>query len=117
MKFSAIVPHLTKRGFVTRKLWKGQVVMFFGMDNSAMRSINPETGKRKELLKNYCWSPNLEEIKATDWIILPYYWNGSKDDFKPFDEKSIVLTHLQETETEKKEIVHDEPVCHSIKKT
>lgn len=113
MKFSAIVPHLSKRGFVTRKLWKGQAVLFFGMDNSAMRSLNPEGEEEKKLLKTY-WSPNLQEIGAADWVILPYYWNGSKDDFKPFDEKSIILTHLTETEKEK---VHDEPVCDYPKKT
>ncbi len=91
--------------------------MFFGMDNSTMRSLNPERGEKKELLTKY-WSPNLQEIGASDWIILPYYWNGSKDDFKPFDERSIVLIHLQETERKKeKKKEHDESVCHSLKKT
>lgn len=56
MKFSEITGHLSERGFVTRELWRGQAVMFFGMDNSAWRTLFD--GR-----KSY-WSPNLQEVGA-----------------------------------------------------
>ena len=40
------------------------------------------------------WHPDLSEMEATDWIILPYFWNGTQDDFLPFDKKDPVLKQL-----------------------
>lgn len=97
MKFSSIIKHLTKRGFATRKLWEGQAVIFFGMDNTLWRSIYFEN----DLLENLgggrssTCSFNLQEIGANDWIILPYYWDGSKDDFLPFNKKDSTLNSLR----------------------
>jgi hypothetical protein len=87
MKIGEVADHLGKRGFVTREKWcpeptKPSSVLVFGMDNLAwicMRA-NDLVERRKEF-----WIPCLDDIWATDWIILPFFWNGSKDDFLPFE--------------------------------
>ena len=88
MKFSGIVSHLGKRGFVSRKLWRGQTVMFFGMDNTSHMS---NVDRRPVQY----WQPNLSEMLATDWFKLPYFWDGGKDDFLPFDQGDIALQKLR----------------------
>jgi len=88
MKFSGIVPHLGKRGFVSRKLWRGQTVMFFGMDNTSwMANVDRRPSEY--------WQPNLEEIKASDWFKLPYFWDGGKDNYLPFDQNDVALKKLR----------------------
>ena len=97
MKFSEIVAHLGERGFVTRKLWNGNTVLFFGMNNAPHCSIDVVHyfgAKIKRRLQD--WRPNLEEIKADDWVKLPYFWNGSKDDFLPFKKKDETLKKLKQ---------------------
>lgn len=76
MKFEKIIPHLAKRGFVTRKCWNRKAVMVFGMDNVPYMQCDDNSFNR--------WSPCLEEIKSTDWIKLPYFWDRGNDDFLPF---------------------------------
>lgn len=77
MKFEKIVSHLGKRGFATRKTWDGKNVIVFGMDNAAyIQWTNPEGFEY--------YNPSLADIKADDWVKLPYFWDGGKDDFLPF---------------------------------
>jgi len=83
MKFSEIVEHLGKRGFVTRKLWRDKAALFFGMDNIAY-FVCPESPNIKMI-----WTPNLDEIWANDWIIILEYWGDCGDDFKVFDKNEI----------------------------
>lgn len=111
MNFALIVPHLSRRGFVTRELWKGQAIVFFGMDNSAHKSIFEGL--------TVSWSPNLSEIKADDWIILPYYWETGADDHKPFLLKDNILKSYRIEEEEKRleENKNDEQICYSHRKT
>lgn len=87
MRIGDIADHLGKRGFVTREKWcpeltKPSSVLVFGMDNVAWLCMrgNDLIERQKEL-----WHPCLDDIWATDWIILPFFWNGSKDDFLPFE--------------------------------
>lgn len=86
MKIGEVADHLGKRGFVTREKWcpelaKPSCVLVFGMDNAAWLCMrgNDLVGRRKEF-----WVPCLDDIWATDWIILPFFWSGSGDDFLPF---------------------------------
>ena len=79
MKFGSIVNHLGKRGFVTRKRWEGKSVLVFSMDNLLHVQSDLIHGK-ENMLYTLC----LADIKATDWIKLPFFWNGREDDFIPF---------------------------------
>ncbi len=81
MKFDEIVDHLGKRGFVTRKLWKDKCVVFFGMDNIGWFIYKDKRSKNR-------WTLNLAEIKADDWILLPFFWDGGKDDYLPYENSS-----------------------------
>ena len=85
MKFSEIVDHLGKRGFVTRKLWENKSAIFFGMDNICW-FVCPSSFSKMTF-----WRPCLAEINADDWIIIPEFWNGSKDDFKVFDSDEVYI--------------------------
>lgn len=88
MKFGEIVDHLVNRGFVTRIKWcrefenpealgMPKTVIVFGMDNVGwMQDVNG--GSR-------IWTPCLDDMWADDWIELPFFWNGSKDDFLPIN--------------------------------
>ena len=70
MKFSKIVKHLGKRGYVTRGLWKEHGTrLAFGMDNVGwlMWQVNGEECKQM-------WTPCLAEIWAEDWIIVDEFW-------------------------------------------
>jgi hypothetical protein len=92
MYFESCVQHLGKRGFVTRKKWNGTVFVFFGMDNVFL-----EVGKtairinEHEVLEGHnepsYYNMNLDDIKANDWETVDLYWNGSKDNGLPFQEK------------------------------
>lgn len=106
MTFGEIVKHLSGRGFVTRKLWSGWSVMFFGMDNCPWMADKARP-KRKAWLQ--CWVPCLADMKADDWIILPYVWDGSKDDFLPFKKKDPLLTRLRQDRREEVRIVRFKP--------
>lgn len=92
MTLGEISEHLGKRGFVTREKWcheydkpevigRAKCVLVFGMDNAAWLCLreNDLIQRQKQL-----WTPCLDDIWATDWIKLPFFWNGSKDDFLPF---------------------------------
>lgn len=94
MNFSEILKHLGKRGFVTRKIWKKKVAIFFGLDNMAYSVFSDPSG-----LKTARWTPHLSEIKAKDWIIINDFWGGILDDFKIFcgDEIKKELYNGQKT--------------------
>ncbi|GAF77953.1 unnamed protein product [marine sediment metagenome] len=77
MRFSEIADHIANRGFVTRELWEDEVVLYWGTDNLPQLA-------RKDGSK-FNWHPTLEAIDANDYIILPYFWNGPKDDMRPFE--------------------------------
>lgn len=85
--FAEIVPHLIERWYVTRKLWKGNAVLVFGMDNGPDMMTRASRSKR-------AWYPSLSDIKAADWIVLPYVWTCGKDDFLPFDEEDETLQQM-----------------------
>jgi len=76
MTFDKVVSHLRKRGFVTRTIWKKRSVLVFGEDNSP--SLQTFDGRE------FNWSPNLSEMKAKDWSILPFFWKSPEDNFLPF---------------------------------
>lgn len=78
MKFSEIADHIANRGFVTRELWENDVVLYWGIDNL------PWLARRDG--GQFNWQPTLEAINANDYIILPYFWNSSKDDMRPFEQ-------------------------------
>jgi hypothetical protein len=103
MKFDdSIIEHLSERGFVTRKSWGGRMVLFFGMDNMPWlatkyhRSVVPKGGSP---YRHEQWVPCLADFKADDWIILPYHWDGSKDDYLPFEKKDPRLKALRDLES------------------
>ena len=73
MKFSEVIEHLSERGFVKRRLWEERAVLFFGMDNIPW--LSSKDGQLSQ------WTPNLDEMKAEDWVELDYYWNGSLDNY------------------------------------
>ncbi len=76
MKFSDITQHLGVRGFVTRESWGQKAVLHFGMDNTGWyTTVDGEKGP---------WTPCVDDMWGTDWIMLPCTWNGSKDDMAPF---------------------------------
>jgi len=91
MKLGDVIDHLSKRGFVTREKWcreydseeigVAKCVLVLGMDNAACLQL-----RENDLIKRQKqdWVPCLDDIWATDWIKLPYYWDGSEDDFLPF---------------------------------
>jgi hypothetical protein len=93
MTLGEISEHLGKRGFVTRVKWcreydnpevvgTAKCVLVFGMDNVGWLCLreNDLIHRQKKM-----WLPCLDDIKATDWIELPYFWNGSQDDYLPFE--------------------------------
>ncbi len=101
MRFGKVVDHLSKRGFATRKSWRGRFVVFFGVDNSLWlsdyekyRSDNPNI--RALALSPY--HPNLQEMGADDWVPLPYFWNGPVDDYEPFRKKDPTLKAFRDLE-------------------
>jgi len=96
MTFGEIIDHLSKRGFVTRKLWGGAMVLFFGMDNLPWLSHRRNKIRSKESNRLEIWVPALAGMKATDWVTLPYFWDGRKDDFLPFKKKNPALTKLRQ---------------------
>jgi len=77
MKFDKVVEHLGEHGFITRVSWSGYLVLAFGMDNCLHAYMS--NGNKKCHL--FCRA----DILANDWMILPFYWDGPKDDFLPFD--------------------------------
>lgn len=94
MTVNSIVYHLSERGFVTRKQWSGAMVLFFGMDNLPWLSYRRNKVRAKESQRLEIWTPCLADMKADDWIRLPYFWDGSKDDFLPFKKKDDFLNRL-----------------------
>jgi hypothetical protein len=79
MKFDEIVKHLSDHGFVTRASFDGHLVMAYGMDNGMHMYYSD--GRKNS------YSPSLADMKAMDWMILPFWWDGPKDDFLPFSSK------------------------------
>ena len=94
MTFDSIIDHLSKRGFVTRKLWCGAMVLFFGMDNLPWLSFRRSKIRSKNPARLETWTPDLAEMKADDWVTLPYFWDGRKDDLAPFKKKDDFLRRL-----------------------
>jgi len=78
MKFGEITDHLGNRGYATRASWNGHMVVCFGMDNSFWEYY----GDRRK--KGY-YQPALADIKANDWLIIPFWWDGSQYDFMPYN--------------------------------
>jgi hypothetical protein len=95
MTFDQIVEHLCVRGFVTRQKWEGGCAVVLGVDNLAWE-VHKDNRKGR-------WSPTLAEIKADDWIALPYFWTDPQDDFKPF-----VEIPLLDDGSPRVVVVHDE---------
>jgi len=79
MAFDKLVKHLGKRGFVTRKMWKGRMFLYFGMDN-ILKSVTMISGFPYTGSYTLC----LADILAKDWKIVKKFWDGGKDDFRPF---------------------------------
>jgi len=100
MDFGAILGHLANRGFATRVKWcrkygtpdaggEPESVLVFGMDNVpwVMNEKNVFQERNKQI-----WTPCLDDICASDWMCLPFYWNGSQDDFLPFGSTGICFS-------------------------
>ena len=96
MKFSEIVEHLGKRGFVTRKSYDRNSYVFFGMDNigwqitrGSIEVASNGYGQAVKIIEHpnrkNTWTPCLAELKAEDWQIVDLFWSGSKDDYLPFE--------------------------------
>lgn len=86
--FAEIVTHLQQRGFVTRKSWEGNCVVFFSTDNV------PWSGSNYRARSLFRYNFTLKDLKADDWIALPYFWRGPRDNFLPFKKNDPVLNQL-----------------------
>lgn len=89
MRFSEIIEHLSERGFATRESWTGTSIIFYGLDNILHLSIR--TSEEPCCARHFL---NLSELLANDWIILPYRWNGTQDNFIPFERSDSTLSQL-----------------------
>jgi len=89
MKFEKVVSHMGKKGFVTRKSWNGRLVLCFGMDNVIHAFGDDRT--------HYSFSFSLADFLGDDWIILPYFRDGSEYDFLPYEKKDKLLVRLKLT--------------------
>jgi hypothetical protein len=81
-----------KRGFVTRIKWRGLIVLCFGMDNAGWCFSND---CRPLQDRRHSWEPSLDDIQGKDYVVLPYFWNSSRDDFLPFKEQDRFLESLR----------------------
>lgn len=82
MKFSDITEHLSKRGFATRRKWKGCSFIYFGMDNLAWMAQKAfdDIPNRKTF-----WTPCAADMYADDWEIIDLFWDSPNDDYKPWN--------------------------------
>ena len=94
MNFERVVAHMCDHGFVTRKSWNGRLILCFGMDN-----VIHGCDDNKVTQHDFVFS--LADFLGDDWIILPYFWNGGKDNSLPYDKKDKLLAKLK-LEWEKK---------------
>jgi hypothetical protein len=76
MTFDKVVKHVRDHGFITRASWNAGLVLCFGMDN-VMHGYYSDGRKEMHHM-------SLASMKADDWMILPYFWEGSEDDFRPY---------------------------------
>jgi hypothetical protein len=77
MRFDDVIEHLSQHGFVTRKAWNGESILFFGKDSLLHISTN-DGGCGLYTLK-------MADIWMNDWIKIDEYWCGEKYNFLPFE--------------------------------
>ena len=87
MNLEKVIAHMCEKGFVTRKSWNGRLVVCFGVDNIIHGFSDDRT--------RFDFSFSLADFSADDWVILPYFRNGSEYDFLPYDKKDKLLTKLK----------------------
>lgn len=78
--FNEVLPALNERKFVTRKNWDNMYI-FFGMDNIPYKVQETDS----QMIKRE-YTPSLDDFQSDDWETTDLQWNGSKDDFLPFDQ-------------------------------
>jgi hypothetical protein len=61
----------------------------FAGKTSSKRAVEIITTIKQTRSINH-WIPCLADILADDWEIIQIFWNGSKDDFMPFQNTNIV---------------------------
>jgi len=94
VSFAHVTDHLAKRGFATRVLWNGMAVLVFGMDN-----VGYLVPRSNTLATPIYWSPNLDELNAKDWIVLPYFYFDDDNPLRanskrPFEQNDPILELL-----------------------
>lgn len=79
VKFDLVVPFLARRRFVKREFWKDSQVLVFGDGDIGWLQVRASDGE----FRSHRWIPNLQELNAEDWQVLPHQWEGKKDDYRP----------------------------------
>jgi len=83
-RYSEVVEHIAKRGYALRKKWYSEhavLLVYFGMDNSFKsvlyneEYINSLDEDKRPKVRTY--NMCLQDIKAEDWVCVPFFWNGS----------------------------------------
>ena len=81
MKLDDTIEHLSDRGFITRKSWNLEAVLFIAGDSQlhisrADKTMNP-------------YVLRLVDTWMDDWIIIPFYWKSSNSNFELFENNNI----------------------------